>query len=287
MIIDNQQIIMNKTIIFVLYLAGCSFISACQSSSDESTATYDVDLVETHKLTLPVDESTYYLSKSMFQFEEDGREYLQFGNLEKRLHEILIYDIENQNLHKRIPLEKEGPNGVPAIWGCIPFHDSKNFLISQHNAGRTTIIDREGNVVRHYNMKHNGKNKLWADCRYGTSFFHMPSFTRDSIVYFSNGIFIQYKINQRLNRDNWKIIPMFNSLNLKNGHVEILPIKYPDIFEDDVRTPAGGGYVFSQFFVIRNFPKYPKLRRILFNSDKSCASSIINTEICSFIQAAN
>ena len=29
----------------------------------------------------------------------------------------------------------------------------------------------------------------------------------------------------------------------------------------------GGGYVFSQLFVIRKFPKYPKLRRILFNSD--------------------
>ena len=226
-------------------LVSCICLFACQDSPKESIATYDIGLAESKKIVLPVDENTYYLSKSMFQFEEDGREYLQFGNLEKRLHEILIYDIENQNLHKRIPLEKEGPNGVPAIWGCIPFHDSKNFLISQHNAGRTTIIDREGNVVRHYNMKHNGKNKLWADCRYGTSFFHMPSFTRDSIVYFSNGIFIQYKINQRLNRDNWKIIPMFNSLNLKNGHVGTLPIKYPDIFEDDVRTPAGGGYVFS------------------------------------------
>ena len=29
----------------------------------------------------------------------------------------------------------------------------------------------------------------------------------------------------------------------------------------------GGGYVFPKLFVIRNFPKYPKLRRILFNSD--------------------
>jgi hypothetical protein len=29
----------------------------------------------------------------------------------------------------------------------------------------------------------------------------------------------------------------------------------------------GGGYVFPQLFVIRNFPKYPKLRRIMFNSD--------------------
>ena len=165
---------MNKTIIFVLYLAGCSFISACQSSSDESTATYDVDLVETHKLTLPVDESTYYLSKSMFQFEEDGREYLQFGNLEKRLHEILIYDIEKQNLHKRIPLEKEGPNGVPGIWGCIPFFDSKTFLVSQHNSGRMSIIDGEGNVVQKYSMRQSSdKTKrigLWVDSRFGVSF---------------------------------------------------------------------------------------------------------------------
>ena len=29
----------------------------------------------------------------------------------------------------------------------------------------------------------------------------------------------------------------------------------------------GGGYVFPHLFVIRKFPKYPKLRRILFNSD--------------------
>jgi len=96
-------------------LVSCICLFACQDSPKESIATYDIGLAESKKIVLPVDENTYYLSKSMFQFEEDGREYLQFGNLEKRLHEILIYDIENQNLHKRIPLEKEGPNGVPAI----------------------------------------------------------------------------------------------------------------------------------------------------------------------------
>ena len=230
-------------------LVSCICLFACQDSPKESIATYDIGLAESKKIVLPVDENTYYLSKSIFQFEEDDKEYLLFGNLEKRQHELLIYDIEKQNLHKRIPLEKEGPNGVPGIWGCIPFFDSKTFLISQHNFGRMSIIDGEGNVVQKYNMRQSSdktkRRGLWADCRYGTSFFHMPSFTRDSIVYFSNGIFIQYKINQRLNRDNWKIIPMFNSLNLKNGHVGTLPIKYPDIFEDDVRTPAGGGYVFS------------------------------------------
>ena len=77
---------------------------------------------------LPVDENTYYLSKSIFQFEEDDKEYLLFGNLEKRQHELLIYDIEKQNLHKRIPLEKEGPNGVPGIGDAYHFLILKPFL---------------------------------------------------------------------------------------------------------------------------------------------------------------
>ena len=226
------------TLIASILVGG--FIS-CQDSPKESTATYDIGLVESKKIVLPVDENTYYLSKSMFQFEEDDKEYLQFGNFEKRQHEILIYDIESQNLHKRIPLEKEGPNGVPAIYGCIPYFNSKTFLVSQHNIGSTTIIDGEGNVLRKYNIRQpQNRNRLWADCRYGLSFFYTPSFTKDSIVYFKNGIF-----TQRMNREVWKTLPMFNSLNLKNGQIHTLPINYPDIFEDDVRTPAGGGYEFT------------------------------------------
>ena len=230
-------------------LVSCICLFACQDSPKESIATYDIGLAESKKIVLPVDENTYYLSKSIFQFEEDDKEYLQFGNFEKRQHEILIYDLEGQNLYKRIPLEKEGPNGVPAVYGCIPYYDSKTFLVSQHNRGMTTIIDGEGNVHAKYNMRQSAdsieRRGFWVDCRYGLSFFYTPSFTKDSIVYFKNELFIQYKINQRLDREVWKTIPMFNSLNLKNGHIHTLPIKYPDIFEDDVRTPAGGGYEFT------------------------------------------
>ena len=231
------------TAIFILLIGG---IISCQESPEVSTVRYDVGLTELKKIVLPVDENTYYLSKSMFQFEEDDKEYLQFGNFEKRQHEILIYDIEKQNLQKRIPLEKEGPNGLPGIYGCIPFFDSKTFLVSQYGIGRTAIIDDEGNVVRKYDMRQStdkrNRRGLWVDSRFGLSYFYTPSFIKASILYFSNELFIQYKINQRLDREVWKTIPMFNSLNLKNGHIHTLPINYPDIFEDDVRTPAGGGY---------------------------------------------
>ena len=242
--IEDVSKSLNMRNIYLIILIT-TLLPSCTGSKENNASQYSKSLKEIRKITLHVDENTYYLSKSMFQFEEDNKEYLLFGNLEKRQHELLIYDIESQSLHKRIPLEKEGPNGLPAIWGGVPFNDSKTFLISQHNAGRITIIDEKGSVVRHYDMKHSVKNGIWADSRFGTSFFYMPSFVKDSVVYFSNGIFRQYMIGQRMKRKNWKIVPMFNFLNLKDGHIHTLPINYPDIFEDDVRTPAGGGYVFS------------------------------------------
>ena len=226
-----------------LFITLCFLcLCACQTKTEQPIATYDIGLVEAKKITLPIDDNTYYLSKSMFQFEEDDKEYLFFGNFEKKQHEILIYDIENENLHRRIPLEKEGPNGIPAIYGCIPYFDSKNFLVSQHNFGRATIADGKGNVIRKYNIRQaKDGNGLWVDSRFGVSFFYTPSFTKDSIVYFCNGYFRR----NRLNREDWKTLPMFNSLNLKNGHIGTLPINYPDIFEDDVKVPAGGGYNFT------------------------------------------
>ena len=223
-----------------LFISLCFLcLCACQTKTEKTTATYNIGLVEAKKITLPIDENTYYLSRSIFQFEEDDKEYLLFGNLEKKQYEILIYDIDNENLNRRIPLHKEGPNGIPGINGCIPYFDSKTILVSQHNRGRISIIDDKGNIVRKYNIR-NGKG-LWVDSRFGVSFFHTPSFTKDSIVYFCNGYFIR----ERLNREDWKTIPMFNSLNLKNGHIGTMSINYPDIFEDDVKVPAGGGYNFT------------------------------------------
>ena len=227
--------------LFIIIITTICFLS-CTSSKENSSNQYTKSLVETKKIILPIDENTYYLSMSMFQFEEDNKEYLFFGNFEKKQHEILIYDIKSMNLHKRIPLIKEGPNGIPSICGCIPYFDSKTFLVSQHNVGRVTIADGEGNVIRKYNIRQSKDgNGAWADSRFGISFFNAPSFTRDSIVYFSNGYFRR----KRLNREDWKTIPMFNSLNLKNGHIGTLSINYPDIFEDDVKVPAGGGYNFT------------------------------------------
>ena len=65
--------------LFIIIFTTTCFLS-CTSSKENSSNRYTKSLVETKKIILPIDENTYYLSMSMFQFEDDNKEYLFFGN---------------------------------------------------------------------------------------------------------------------------------------------------------------------------------------------------------------
>ena len=80
-------------ILFVLFLL---FETACNSPSQSIKNT---DLVAEDSICFPIDEHTYYASKSIFQFEENGHEYLSFLDAEYS-QKINIYDIKNQKLIK-------------------------------------------------------------------------------------------------------------------------------------------------------------------------------------------
>ena len=72
-----------KSTIIALTMASCICFFSCSSPSKESTATYDIGLTESKKITLPIDENTYYFSRSIHQFEENDKEFLHFENTEK------------------------------------------------------------------------------------------------------------------------------------------------------------------------------------------------------------
>ena len=206
---------------------------------------------------MPVDENTYYMSKSMFQFEENNKEYLYFGNFQKRQYEILIYDLEAQNLYKRIPLLKEGPNGVPNVSGCKPFEDSNTYFLFQHHLRRLSIINDQGELLRYYPVKL--PEGQFTHCDDGWSYFFNPSFCVDSVVYFRHGL-----NKAQMKTHEWKDVSMFTYLNMKNGEVGPLPIHYPSIFDHDVENPAGGfkfsyDYNYEQNKLVCSFTGYDSL----------------------------
>ena len=203
-------------------LVSCICLFACQDSPKESTATYDIDLVESKKITLPCDENTYFLSKSIFQFEEDGKEYLHFENSRKGLYEIITFDLEKQEVHKRIPIEPEGPNGIPAMYGSKPYPDPKNYLIFQGKAFRISQMNGEGIVDRNYQLKSPGRFVRVIL----STFCYLPSFVRDSVLYFDQRV----ASKKKRNLPNY---PIFAALDLNTGELDWASLNFPTTFNGD------------------------------------------------------
>ena len=85
--------------IFTYLLLGAS------CSSPSRPIDYGTELTATDSICLSIDEHTHYESKSIFQFEENGHEYLSFLN-EKASYKVHIYDLDTKQVIKTIHLQK-------------------------------------------------------------------------------------------------------------------------------------------------------------------------------------
>ena len=100
---------MNRTLLFINSTFCSDFHVLPVHKEKQCGKTERSRLVAEKQLAFPLDEQTYYLSISIYQFEENGKEYLHFENTRKSLYDIVIFDIENKQIAKRIPLHKTGP----------------------------------------------------------------------------------------------------------------------------------------------------------------------------------
>ena len=214
----------------LLLLFALVQLYACGSSKNETEAEYSTELKELKKITLPIDERTYFLSKSIFQFEEDGKEYLHFENSQKGMYEIITFDLEKQDVHRRLPIQPEGPNGIPAMFGSKPYPDSKNYLIFQTSAFRISQMDGNGNVIRNYQLKSPGRFVRVIL----STFCYFPSFVRDSVLYFDQ------RCAARKKRTVYNNLPLFATLDLKTGEVGWAPLYFPMTFDGDYSHITSG-----------------------------------------------
>ncbi len=244
---------------YLAIAAFCLGFMACQSKLGDMRPIYKTELIETKKITLPVDENTYYLSKSIFHFEENGKEYLSFGNQTKRQYatEIIIYDLDSQDIHKRFPLLKEGPNAIPAAYGAVPLRNSNTFIYFQSNIGRVTLSDNNGQVTRRYSITSPDGNPVYFT--EGLSYARFPSFMIDSTIYVA-----QNAGKPSVKRHEWGTIPMFASLNLENGKISRSSLHFPSIFDMDVQDLTTGhefgyDYNYKDKFLVCSFLLFDSL----------------------------
>ena len=210
---------MYKRQIFTYLLLGAS------CSSPSRPIDYGTELTATDSICLSIDEHTHYESKSIFQFEENGHEYLSFLN-EKASYKVHIYDLDTKQVIKTIHLQKEGRNAMPSTNGCFPL-SSKHFLITTWN-GVFGIINEKGEVEN--------KNSFWKDSVNFHAFDHIccmsytyrPAIIKDSILYFSQSL-----LKYPRKKDEWDKIPIFAYADLHKKKLGWTELRYPSIFNKD------------------------------------------------------
>lgn len=212
---------------FVLISLMLFIAAACTHSprSIENSAT----LTAGDSICLPIDNYTHYLSKAMFQFEENGHEYLFFLN-RKSANKIHIYDLENRQLLKTIPLQKEGKDGMPNVRGGYPL-DSNHFIITS-GIGRFWLVNGSGEIDRSYNLWKEGVDFNTFDHIIYLSYLHRPAILKDSVIYFA-----QEALNYPRSANDWKKIPMFAYANLSSGETGWTELYYPPVFDRDEINP--------------------------------------------------
>lgn len=206
-------------ILLVLFLL---IETACNSPSQSIKNT---DLVAEDSICFPIDEHTYYASKSIFQFEENGHEYLSFLDAEYS-QKIKIYDIKNQKLIKTILLQKEGPNGMNVLSGCHPLN-LNHFIITSWN-GTFSLVNDKGEIEKKFDFWEKGVNFQEFDHISFSSYSYKPAIIKDSILYFSQSF-----LKHPRKKSDWNKIPMFAFANLNTGKTGWSELRYPLIFNKD------------------------------------------------------
>ncbi len=208
--------IIGLAILFAVLLSSCT-----QSSR---TFNDSVRLSGGDTLNFVIDDSTYYESKAMFQFEHDGKEYLFFQtSRDKGVLRVLIYDIEKENLYRSVPLYKQGPNGIPGLLGGYPLGMNR-FLITAA-APFIYIVNGKGHITFKSEPLFNNRQFGEYCLAMFYSYYASPAIRRDSMVYYA-----QTSIGYPHTEDTWKTSNIFSYVDLQTGELGRTKFCYPSVF---------------------------------------------------------
>ena len=140
--------------LLILKIVACIF--SCTASSDMVNEFNSIEV--TRKWSIPLDSLT--ISRNFYYYSVNGREYIY--QLNRILMAIQVYSLNEENLLKKIYLEREGPNGVgnPTSIHVI---NQDSILVFASKEFRLSLINKDAEKLNSYillNSKEFKDNKL-------------------------------------------------------------------------------------------------------------------------------
>ena len=225
---------MKKIIEFGIFCLAFLSCSPSQKIDDDKFT-----LVE--RITFPIDENTYYLSKSISSFidKQTGKEYFSFENSEKGQHEILFYDMDSQQLVKRINIQRTGPNAISMFGHYVK--DLNHIYVTSTGEQSLFQINDKGEILKSFDYSLSDKGEPLSYV-YSVSFLHMPLVMDSSFIYLPQGM-----IHEEMSGADWLNTPMCAKIDTLSGVVKVLPLKYPLLFQKKtfIDSSINVGYSFD------------------------------------------
>lgn len=219
------------------YSIVCLLLISCVSSRKGELSEFT--LVE--KIAFPVDEKTYYFSKSISSFvdENTGNEYFSFENSEKGQHEILFYEMGSQQLVKRIEIQEVGPNAIGMFGHRVK--DLNHIYITSSGQHAISLVNDKGAIMQSYNYTQSDEGKPLS-LVYAVSYCHMPLIIDTSLLYLPQRVF-----GNEMSGADWLSTPLCAIMDTLSFNIKILPLKYPVLFKQKspITSSADVGYSFD------------------------------------------
>lgn len=194
---------------FLLILYSC--VSCTNRKNNDA---FELQVVDSY-LSFQIDEDSRPPKFCLWTFKDGDKEYLSFPN---QGDEILVYDLETQELVKKIHYQMEGENGVGYIYSFYPL-DFKHIYIASSMLPEVYLTDSAGHIcdkIKFCNMINGEKlAPVFLDV-----ITYKPMYVLHDSLYFSQ------PINPSLGHEYWKHSPVGFVFDQKRREITPTPLVY-------------------------------------------------------------
>ncbi|WP_321481221.1 DUF4221 family protein [uncultured Bacteroides sp.] len=219
---------MNKTVCLLFYSL---ILFSCGGGQKVSNDMYSLQPTDSY-LKFSIDRKTRFPRFCLWTFEEKGKEYMCFPN-EGR--EILFYNIENQQLVKKVEYEAEGDNGVGTVYSFYAT-DFNHIYIPDLSSPALFVTDSTGHVLSkiEYNQTDDGIPLM-------PTFAH--TITYSPICFLGDSIYLPQETNGQFGDHFVSKSPFGVMIDRATGRIKVTPLKYSLSIGDerDIPYSTGGG----------------------------------------------
>lgn len=136
----------------LLFNCGSSF----ENKNNKIEYVNKISLKKVGEISFPLDtlsSNSYEASQYIEQVKNDSvRRYFTFYN--PNTHSIYVYDYDSRHLDFKIPLQKQGPNGVGTMFNASGYHIKSwdSIFIYSDNENKFSIVNKSGIVLKSHRL---------------------------------------------------------------------------------------------------------------------------------------